>query len=128
VCFGTKIEFDRLVGYIFGGASVYTGTGMSNKMFKFIIDNNDEINFEKVNIKSDGKEPEPRCGGAMVMNNNGELYLIGGVNEKGKFLLDAWKVDVKNEVFKWEALRVSFIKNIKERVHFATIWEKKIFS
>uniref|UniRef100_A0A914CWD4 Kelch motif family protein n=1 Tax=Acrobeloides nanus TaxID=290746 RepID=A0A914CWD4_9BILA len=100
-CWNPNPSDTNLVGYIYGGAYDSEGIQMSNELYKFLIDSDGGISFEKVHVEN---KPSPRCGSAMIMNKTGKLYLIGGADEKG-YLCDVWVLDMKMGKLSWKEIK-----------------------
>ena len=76
---------------------------MSNKLCKFSIDPEGFISFQELIIN--GKKPTSRCGSAMAVSSEGQLYLVGGVDYKC-YLSDIWIIDTKDEKLEWKLVEV----------------------
>lgn len=114
-CWDPNPSDTNLVGYIYGGAYDSEGIQMSNELYKYLIDSDGGISFEKVHVEN---KPSPRCGSAMIMDKTGKMYLIGGADEKG-YLCDVWVLDMKMEKLSWKEIKVKKAKKIMGRSIFS---------
>lgn len=97
-------EDDHKSGYLFGGSHDSEGSKMSNELFKFVVDSKGTISFEKLAV--DGKKPPQRCGCSMILTQERNLYLIGGVNDRN-YLGDIWILDMKSRNLQWKQIEVN---------------------
>lgn len=86
---------------------------MSNKLYKFRIDVEGNLNFEELILESDENcKPTPRCGSSMIMDNKGKLYVIGGADDKC-YLIDIWVIDMSQNSLKWKTIEVENYAKLK---------------
>uniref|UniRef100_A0A914EFL1 Uncharacterized protein n=1 Tax=Acrobeloides nanus TaxID=290746 RepID=A0A914EFL1_9BILA len=106
ICWDPNPQGEYLVGYIFGGSCDPEGIEMSNKLYKFRIDVEGNLNFEELILESDENcKPTPRCGSSMIMDNEGKLYVIGGADDKC-YLIDIWVIDMSQNRLKWKTIEI----------------------